>query len=106
LIHAFDGNLDSPRPLQELETVFDMTGLAFEIVRGTLQSNEAGLSLQATSVPPSVGVALVGAIDDARLDPEDLLRRLALALEADGVRFTLRLLDADGVARVTYESDR
>ncbi len=47
-------------------------------------------------------VALAGGIDDACLDPEDVLSRLVL----DGIRFTLRLMDAGGVARVTYESDR
>jgi|SRR6187399_975663 hypothetical protein len=104
VIHSFDGNLKSLRPLPELATAFDLTGFSFEIARGTLRSMEVGLSLDATSSRLE-GVALVGAIDDASLDPDEVLRRLALAMEADGIPFTLRLLDADGVARVTYESD-
>lgn len=85
--------------------MFDMAGLGFEVVRGALRSNEVGLSVESTS-SATEGVALAGRIDDVCFDPEDVLRRLALAMEADGIRFTLRLLDADGVARVTYESDR
>ncbi len=105
VIHAFDGNLRSQRPLPELATAFDLTGFSFEIAGGGLRSVEAGLSLDATSCRTD-GVALVGTIDDASFDPDHVLRRLALAMEADGIPFTLRLLDADGVARVTYESDR
>ena len=85
--------------------MFDLTGFDFEIARGTLRSSEAGLSIDAT-VTPGDRVALIGRIDDACLDPDDVLHRLALAMEADGIPFTLRLLDDDGVARVTYESDR
>jgi hypothetical protein len=105
VIHSFDGNLRSQRPLRELATAFDLTGFSFEIARGALRSIETGLSLDATSSRTD-GVALAGTIDDASFDPDDVLRRLALAMEADGIPFTLRLLDADGVARVTYESDR
>ena len=105
MIHSFDGSLRSQRALQDLATVFDLTGFHFEIARGALRSSEVGLSFDAT-LTPHEGVALIGKIDDACLDPEDVLRRLALAMEADGVPFTLRLLDDDGVARVTYESDR
>ena len=85
--------------------MFDLTGLDFEIASGSLRSSEAGLSIDAT-VTPHDGIALIGRIDDAHLDPEDVLQRIALAMEADGIPFTLRLLDEDGVARVTYESDR
>jgi hypothetical protein len=105
MIHAFDGELRSQRPLQDLATTFELTGFDLQIARGALRSGEMGLTVDATS-SPSEGVALVGKIDDACLDPDDVLRRLALAMEADGIAFTLRLLNADGVARVTYESDR
>ena len=105
MIHSFDGNLRSQRPLRELATAFDLTGFDFEIARGALRSSEIGLSVDATS-SPTEGFLLVGSIDDACLDPDDVLHRFALAMEADGVPFTLRLLDADGVARVTYEPDR
>ena len=104
MIHPFDGSIAAQRPLPDLATVFDMTGLGFEVARGALRSSEVGLSIDATNT--STGVALTGHIDDACFDPEEVLRRLALAMEADGIRFTLRLLDAGGVARVTYESDR
>jgi hypothetical protein len=105
VMHAFDGTLALRRPLRELATVFEMTGLGVEVVRDTLRSTDAGLRVEATANPPD-DIALVGAIDDTRLDPEAVLRRLALAMEADGIRFKLRLLDDDGVARITYESDR
>ncbi len=105
MIHGFDGNLRSQRPLRELATAFELTGFDLQIARGALQSGEVGLTVEATT-SPSEGIALVGKIDDACLDPDAVLRRLALAMEADGVAFTLRLLTADGVARVTYESDR
>jgi hypothetical protein len=105
VIHAFDGTLELRRPLYELATVFEMTGLGVEVVQGGLRSNETGLRVEATSTAAEE-MTLLGDVDDARLDPEAVLRRLALAMEADGIRFTLRLLDADGVARVTYESDR
>jgi hypothetical protein len=104
VLHAFEGTLDPRRPLRELATVFDMTGLGFDVVRDALRSNETGLSFDAT-IASGRGYAVTGSIDDARFDPEDVLWRLAAAMEADGIRFKLELLDADGVARVTYESD-
>lgn len=103
--HAIDGRIVLQRPLLDLATVLDMTGLGFEMVRGALRSTEVGLSIETISSAPA-DVALTGQIDDAYLDAEEVLHRLALAMEADGIQFTLRLLDADGVARVTYESDR
>jgi hypothetical protein len=66
--------------------------------------HHAGLSFDATVAAQS-GYDVVGSIDDARFDPEDVLCRLALAMEADGIRFKLELLDAHGVARIKYESD-
>ncbi len=51
MIHSFDGKLRSQRPLQELATVFDLTGFDFEIARGALRSSEMGLSVDATSSP-------------------------------------------------------
>lgn len=105
-MHAIDGRIVLPHPVRDLATVFDMTGFGFEIVRGALRSTEVGLSVETTLSSATADVALVGHIDDAHLDPEDVLCRLALAMEADGIRFTLRLLDAHGVARVTYEPDR
>ena len=49
MIHSFDGNLRSQRALQDLATVFDLTGFHFEIARGALRSSEVGLSFDATS---------------------------------------------------------
>ncbi len=105
MIHSFYGSLRAQRPLHEFATAFELTGFDFQITRSALRSGEAGLTIEATP-SPSEGLELAGEIDDACLDPDDVLRRLALAMEADGVAFTLRLLNADGVVRVTYESDR
>lgn len=102
--HTFEGTLDLRRPLRDLATVFDMAGFGFDVVRNALKSNEAGLSFEATAARAG-GYDVAGVIDDACFDPEDVLQRLALAMEADGIGFELKLLDADGAARVTYESD-
>ena len=103
--HAFDARIELARPLREIATVFDMTGLALQIRADRLHCAEPGIDLSAQSRQADA-FEFMGAIDDERLDPNDVLTRLALALEADGLRFRLRLFNADGNARATYESDR
>jgi len=102
--HAFDARIELARPLRDVATVFDMTGLALHVRADRLRCDEPGIDVSAQSIHAGV-FEFAGAIEDARLDPNDVLTRLALALEADGHRFRLRLFDADGTARVTYESD-
>lgn len=103
--HIFEGTLDLRRPLADLATVFDMAGFGIDVAHDMLRSNETGLSFEATAARIG-GYDVAGVIDDACFDPDDVLHRLALAMEADGIDFELKLLDADGAARVTYESDR
>ena len=106
---CFDGRFETARPLNELGTLFDMTGLALEVAHGTVRSNDAAIAIDTCAHAQharATAYSLNGRIDAARHDPEDVLSRLAMAMEADGIRFTLRLLDGGGDARVTYESDR
>ena len=103
--HAFDARIELARPLRDVATAFDMTGLALQVLADRLQCTEPGIDLSAQSRHAGA-FEFAGAIDDERLDPNDVLTRLALALEADGLRFRLRWFDADGHARATYESDR
>lgn len=88
---SFDGHIDLDRPLAELVTVFDMAGVEVQIGRDYIRSLEHGfeMHLEGDGVRRSVR----GIIDDALLDPVDLLAHVALALEADGVGFSLTLYD-------------
>ncbi len=103
--HPFRGSLETARPLADLATVLDMTGLSLGVSRDGIYSNEPGVSLESHRVSAnSYGIS--GDIDDARHDPQDVLSRLTMAMDADGIRFAVSLLDDRGNARVTYESDR
>jgi len=102
--HAFDGTLELARSLADLATVFDMTGFSLSASRERVDSSEPGLALESRAVSRGV-YAISGSVDDQLLDPHDVLSRLAMALDADGIRFALRLRDARGDVLVTYESD-
>jgi hypothetical protein len=91
-----DGTIACARPIQDLATVFDMCGL----------SSEASSADRLTVTGQSVALYVVR--DDAHScsirgtlarDVEQaaaLATQIALALEADGIAFSLGLYDLDG----------
>ncbi|MEJ2131889.1 MAG: hypothetical protein P8Y95_09785 [Gammaproteobacteria bacterium] len=88
-----------PRPLSELATVFDMSGLAVRVVESgalhRLESREPGLEL---NMAPAAGPEYTfdGVISAPLPKGETVLEHVALALDADGVKFEITLLNHNG----------
>ena len=96
----FDGHLKLARPLAELSTVLDMTGLALSVTGSKIVSNDAEIALDITR-RTSDDWRVDGAICDARA--EVVLQRLAMAFEADGIDYELTLYDANGRPSCRFE---
>jgi hypothetical protein len=96
----FDGHLKLARPLAELATVLDMTGLALSVTGSKIVSNDAEIALDITR-RTSDEWRVDGTVGEARA--EVVLQRLAMAFESDGIDYELTLYDADGLPSCRFE---
>jgi hypothetical protein len=95
------GTFDFERPLSDLATVFDMCGLQTRAAGHQVCAEGEGLSVMIDRRADGQ-CHLTGAVT---LDANHALAaasQLALALEADGIRFDLELQDADGATVRRY----
>jgi hypothetical protein len=102
----FDGSLELARPLTELATVFDMCGLISGLDHGRGQALVAegeGVRLEVTRVTGQ-RCRISGELDASmgREDASAQLLQIAMALEADGISFELRLKDAQDQPTGTF----
>ena len=98
----FEGHFELLRPLSDLATVFDMTGVAFTIERNAIRCREPGFGLDIDR-EAATRYRVSGTVDPACHDAVALLTRLGCAFDADGIVYRFTLYDGAGEPTHVFE---
>jgi hypothetical protein len=94
-----DGHFAFERPVADLATVFDMCGLTSHAGPGDqLTATGEAAVVRVARVSDST-CTIAGDVSSTPEAADALAAQIALAFEADGIAFTLRLYDSNGAER-------
>ena len=100
---GFSGRFVFDRPLTELATVLDMTGLALTATSSAIRSDDTRLRIMSVN-RDGPRFTIEGFVHPEVA--EAWLARLAVAFDADGIGYRFVLLDASGAPWRAFEGDR